>query len=89
MSTAIPNTSDIALNFSFNFFWNISLSGVAPNGSPMYRYLPNGQEKVVKYDVKNSISLEQNQFFQRTQAFTSPTDMASSGVWENVILSVV
>ena len=28
-----------------------------------------------------------NQFFQRTQAFTSPTDMASSGVWENVILS--
>ena len=25
--------------------------------------------------------------FQRTQDFTSPTDIASSGVWENVILS--
>ena len=25
--------------------------------------------------------------FYGTQAFTSPTDMASSGVWENVILS--
>ena len=36
---------------------------------------------------KNSISLEQNQFFQRTQAFASPTDMASSGVWENIVLS--
>ena len=32
-------------------------------------------------------SLKQNKFFQGTQAFTSPTDMASSGVWENVILS--
>ena len=37
--------------------------------------------------IKNSIFLEQNQFFHRTQAFASPTDMASSGVWENVILS--
>ena len=26
-------------------------------------------------------------FFHGTQAFPSPTDMASSGVWENVILS--
>ena len=38
--------------------------------------------------IKNSISLEQNQFFQRTQAFTTPTDMASSGVCKNVILSM-
>ena len=37
--------------------------------------------------IRNSISEEQNQFFQRTQAFASPTDMASSGVWENIILS--
>ena len=37
--------------------------------------------------VRNSISLEQNQLFQRTQAFATPTDMASSGVWENIILS--
>ena len=36
---------------------------------------------------KNSISLEQNQFFQRTQAFSSPNDMASSGIWENIVLS--
>ena len=27
-------------------------------------------------------------FFHGTQAFTSPTDMASSGVWENVILTI-
>ena len=26
------------------------------------------------------------QFFPGTQAFTSPSDMASSGVWENIIL---
>ena len=26
------------------------------------------------------------QFFPRTQAFASPTDMASSGVWKNIIL---
>ena len=26
------------------------------------------------------------QFFPGTQAFTSPPDMASSGVWENIIL---
>ena len=42
---------------------------------------------VADSSIKNSISLEQNQFFQRTQTFASPTDMASSGVWENVLLS--
>ena len=35
----------------------------------------------------NSISLEQNQFSLGTQAFTSPPDMALSGVWENIILT--
>ena len=35
----------------------------------------------------NSISLQQNQFLLGTQAFASPPDMASSGVWENVILT--
>ena len=33
--------------------------------------------------LSNSISLQQNHFFLGTQAFTSPTDMASSGVWEH------
>ena len=28
----------------------------------------------------------QNIFFPGTQAFASPPDMASSGVWENIIL---
>ena len=31
-------------------------------------------------------SLQQDQFLLVTQAFASPPDMASSGVWENVIL---
>ena len=34
----------------------------------------------------SSISLQQDQFLLVTQAFASPPDMASSGVWENVIL---
>ena len=36
--------------------------------------------------LESSISLQQNQFLLGTQAFTSPPGMASSGVWENVIL---
>ena len=32
-------------------------------------------------------SLEQNNFFPGTQAFASPPDLASSGVWENIIPS--
>ena len=36
--------------------------------------------------IESSISLQQNQFLLGTQAFASPSDMASSGVWENVIL---
>ena len=35
----------------------------------------------------NSISLQQNQFLMGTQAFASPPDMASSGVWENILLT--
>ena len=35
---------------------------------------------------KSLISLQQDQFLLVTQAFASPPDMASSGVWENVIL---
>ena len=35
----------------------------------------------------NSISLQQNQFLLGTQAFTSPPDMASSGVWKIIILT--
>ena len=37
--------------------------------------------------LRNSFYLEQNQFFLGTQAFTSPSDMASYGVWENVHIS--
>ena len=40
-----------------------------------------------EFSLRNSVSLEQNQFFLGTQAFASPTDMASSGVWENILLS--
>ena len=36
--------------------------------------------------IRKLNSLQQDQFFLVTQAFTSPPDMASSGVWENVIL---
>ena len=35
---------------------------------------------------KAQFSLQQNQILLGTQAFASPPDMASSGVWENVIL---
>ena len=41
----------------------------------------------IKYWLGNSISLQQNQFLMETQAFASPPDMASSGVWENIILT--
>ena len=36
--------------------------------------------------LESSISLQQNQILLGTQAFASPPDMDSSGVWENVIL---
>ena len=39
-----------------------------------------------KSSLESSISLQQNQILLGTQAFTSPPDMASSGVSENVIL---
>ena len=35
------------------------------------------------------MSLEHNQFLQRTQAFTSPTYMASCQVWENLTFSMI
>ena len=35
--------------------------------------------------LESSISLQQNQILLVIQAFASPPDMASSGVWENVI----
>ena len=38
-------------------------------------------------EIKELNSFEQNQIFLGTQAFGSPTDMASSGVWENILLS--
>ena len=36
--------------------------------------------------IRNSIFSGTEQFFPGTQAFASPPDMASSGVWENIIL---
>ena len=42
--------------------------------------------KINNFNIKNSISLEQNNFFSWTQAFASPPDLASSGVWENIVL---
>ena len=39
-----------------------------------------------KYSLESSISLQQDHILLGTQAFASPPDMASSGVWENVIL---
>ena len=39
-------------------------------------------ETCIFFSLRNSISLEPNQFFLGTQAFASPTDMASSGVWD-------
>ena len=39
-----------------------------------------------KLSLESSISLQQNQILLGTQAFASPPDMASSGVWEIVIL---
>ena len=36
--------------------------------------------------VRNSNFSGTEQFFLGTQAFASPPDMASSGVWENIVL---
>ena len=40
----------------------------------------------VWYSIRNSIFSGTEQFFLGTQAFTSPPDIASSGVWENIFL---
>ena len=51
MLSAIPNTFDVPLNNSSIFFCNISPTEAALNGSLMYLYPANGQEKdVLKYD---------------------------------------
>ena len=39
-----------------------------------------------QFTLESWISLQQDQFLLVTQAFASPPDMASSGVWENIIL---
>ena len=36
--------------------------------------------------IRKLNSLQQDQFLLVTQTFASPPDMASSGVWENIIL---
>ena len=36
--------------------------------------------------IRNSVFSGREQFFPGTQAFASPPYMASSGVWENIIL---
>ena len=41
---------------------------------------------ITNRSLGSSISLQQNQILLGTQAFASPSDMPSSGVWENVIL---
>ena len=45
-----------------------------------------GQYKQVHCSIRNSIFSGTEQFFPGTQSFASPPDMASSGVWENIIL---
>ena len=42
-------------------------------------------ESKTEFIIRKLNSLQQDQFLLVTQAFTSPPDMASSGVWENVI----
>ena len=66
-----------------------TLTGGKPLHIPKHNLvlLRDHPEVKTKFRIRNSISLEQNQFFLRTQAFASPTDMASSGLWENIILT--
>ena len=42
--------------------------------------------QILKSFIRKSIFSGTEQFFPGTQAFASPPDMASSGVWENIIL---
>ena len=46
------------------------------------------QPKILHRDIRHSIFCGTEQLFLGTQAFASPTDLASSGVWEiyNIIL---
>ena len=45
-------------------------------------FITNNQKAIRKLNFSKT-----EQIFHGTQAFTSPNDMASSGVWENIILS--
>ena len=42
--------------------------------------------KLNRFNLGTLIFSGTEQFFPRTQAFASQPDMASSGVWENIIL---
>ena len=44
------------------------------------------KKKKIKINIRNSIFSGTEHLFPGTQAFASPPDMASSGVWENIIL---
>ena len=44
------------------------------------------ENKINTFSILKLISLQQNTFFEGTQAFANPTDLASSGVWEDVFL---
>ena len=58
---------------------------------PLFMWIPRKARHILKimqtlFTLESWISLQQDQFLLVTQAFASPPDMASSGVWENVIL---
>ena len=52
-----------------------------------YRLACHSLQSSIETCLGNSFSLEQNQFLLATQAFASKPDKASSGVWENIILT--
>ena len=45
------------------------------------------QDVTTLYNIKELYFLWNRTFFPGTQVFASPPDMASFGVWENIILS--
>ena len=53
----------------------------------LYSLLHACSQSKLHNSLGNSTSLQQNQFLMGTQAFASPPDMASSGIWENIILT--
>ena len=71
------------LTFAFGYLDNILVFSL-----DMETHLEHLRSLFIKLrEAGNSISLQQNQFLIGTQAFASPPDMASSGVWENIILT--